>query len=203
MRQVVVVIRTTGPAPMHGARITELGAVELVDGRLGKVQHFSIAADPNAVPDRGRVPFSEAYAALITMLASSPLVTHDIEVLSRFLRAECQRSGIKYTIKRDQLVVDTWLLAKQRFPRQRHDLEAVARKLTISADQQATGATRDLQLLIGVVNKLDVKGGDKPPEVASPAVPSTPATAVAPPTAPTRSLGEKLAMCWRVLVGHA
>lgn len=202
MRQVVVVIRTTGPAPMHGARITELGAVELVDGRLGKLQHFSIAADPNAVPDRGRVPFSEAYAALINMLGSSPLVTHDIEVLSRFLRAECKRSGIKYTIKRDQIVVDTWLLAKQRFPRQRHDLEAVAKKLTISADQQATGAARDLQLLIGVANRLDLKGDDKPPE-AAPAAPSTPATPVAPPSPPTRSIGERLAMCWRVLVGQA
>lgn len=202
MRQVVVVIRTTGPAPMHGARITELGAVELVDGRLGKLQHFSIAADSNTVPERGRVPFSEAYATLITMLGSSPLVTHDVEVLSRFLRAECKRSGIKYTIKRDQIVVDTWLLAKQRFPRQRHDLEAVAKKLGVHASVGLVGTQRDVTLVAGVVTKLGTMAAIDPEEPAlSVTISSTPV--VNDSSIPTRSLAERLMLCWQILAGSA
>src|SRR5689334_10348479 len=125
MRHVAVAIKTTGPDPKEH-RISELAAVEVNDGALGQSLHLQIATD--ASPGIG---LPEALARWTKFVGVSEINVHDYYEFKRFLRPECARAGVEFAIAQGHRVVDTWRLAKERFPKQRHSLEAVTRKLRI------------------------------------------------------------------------
>jgi DNA polymerase-3 subunit epsilon len=201
MRRVAVAITTTGSAPMHGARVDELAAVEVIDDKPDKTVHFGIAIDTSTAPADGRVSFSEAYTALLALIGRDPVIAHDVYDLHRFLRAECKRAGIPHRIKRGHPVTDTLVQAKERFPRQRHDLETIAKKLSVVST--ATGVLRSLQLLSGIAHELQSAQSEQPVVLAVVEEAPAPVEGVGPILGSQRSLAARLALCWRVLIGEA
>jgi len=216
MRRVAVAMSTTGPEPKQGHRITELAAVEMNGDAIGETFHLRITQGTASEPGKTEVTFSEALARWMQFVAGSPLVVHDYYEFKRFLRAECQRESVGFDIARDYPLVDTWLLAKERFPRQRHGLTMVTRKLGIEANLAAWDALEAARMVARVASKLSsVKAADPAPPIAvkviAVAVDAPAANAEQPEselpiaTAPQvpRELGAWVGRLWRSLTGRA
>ena len=211
MRHVAVAIKTTGRDPKQH-RIAELAAVEMNDGVVGEILHLQIATDSVAGKSQGRLTFQAALARWTEFIAGRTIVVHDYYEFKRFLRAECARANARFDIARGHPMIDTWLLAKERFPKQKHSLDAVTRKLAIETNLAASDALETARIVARVaIMLMDIRGIHSR---SSPAIDEVPASlgeapalakpAATPPVSPPqRSLLERLTQCWRVLVGHA
>ena len=216
MRRVAVAMSTTGPEPKQGHRITELAAVEMNGGTTGETLHLRIMQGAASEPGKTGVTYSEALTRWTQFVAGSPLIVHDYYEFKRFLRAECQRESMGFDIARDYPVVDTWLLAKERFPRQRHGLTTVMRKLGIEANLAAWDALEAAKMVARVASKLSSMKAAEPAlrtavkviavAVAAPAAKAErPASELPIATAPQvpRELGVWVGRLWRALTGRA
>jgi DNA polymerase III epsilon subunit-like protein len=211
-----VAICTTGPEPKQGHRIAELAAVEIRDGITGEALHLRIAPNAATRSDEADTSFSESIAQWMQFVAGSPLVVHDYYEFKRFLRAECKRMGVGFDITRDYPVIDTWLLAKERFPRQRHGLAAVIRKLGIEANPTALDALTMARMIACVADRLSPADYVRPTQRAS-ATSASPSTGAVPAEQPCsttidvqgpmvlhqqQGLRARLERFWRQLTGR-
>jgi DNA polymerase III epsilon subunit-like protein len=135
------------------------------------------------------------------------MIVHDYYEFMRFLRAECAYAKMGFDIARDYPVTDTWLLAKQRFPKQRHSLDAVARKVGIESNLAASDALERVKMVARVAHKVEVMGSADsltahPVKTAVASSESTSSKVAVTPLA-QRSLGERSALCWRVFLDRA
>lgn len=106
---VIIDFETTGMSPQQGDRITEVGAVRIVDGCL--TERFQSLVRTGAwVPPfieqltgisnamlRSAPPATEVLPALACFIGRTPLVAHNASFDRRFLDAKLERQGMQRT----------------------------------------------------------------------------------------------------------
>ncbi len=169
MREVVLDTETTGLDPEQGHRIVEIGAVELIHHLpTGRTFHTYVNPERDVPADAERVhgltaaflarhpTFAEIVDDFLAFIADDPLVIHNAAFDLAFLNAELARCG------RDPIpasrAVDTVALAREKFPGQPANLDALCRRFGIDASARTLhGALLDSQLLAEVY--LHLLGG--------------------------------------------
>ena len=165
MRQVVLDTETTGLAADRGDRVVEIGCIELLERRpsgrtfhcyLNPDREFSAGAQEitgltlDFLADKPR--FHEVVEEFLAFVDGAELVIHNAAFDIGFLDAELARLGPQAGRMRERCaVVDSLLLARERYPGQRNSLDALCRRLGVdNAQRQLHGALLDAQLLTEV-----------------------------------------------------
>jgi DNA polymerase-3 subunit epsilon len=166
IRSVLFDTETTGLDPLLGDRVIEVAALELVND-LPTGRHFHALIDPqrDIPPDATRIhgitaahvagkPLFAAIAEeLVAFLGDGKLIAHNAPFDFGFLNAEFGRLGLA-SLHPDRMV-DTLVLAKQRFPGMPNSLDALCRRFDIDLSARTThNALLDCRLLADVYVEL-------------------------------------------------
>lgn len=172
MREIVLDTETTGLDPATGDRIAEIGAVELMNhlptgntlhryvnpGRAMPAEAFAV----HGLSDdflRDKPPFAEVAQDLVDFLGDATLVIHNAAFDMAFLNHELSRAG--HARIGSSRVIDTLLLARQRFPGSPASLDALCRRFGVDSSRRVRhGALLDCELLAEVY--LELLGGRQP-----------------------------------------
>src|SRR5215469_3193681 len=171
MRELVIDTETTGLDPNDGHRIVEVAVIELVNHLpTGRFFHRYINPDRD-MPEAAfaihgltreflvQHPVFAAHAdELIEFLGADQLVIHNAEFDLAFLNMELKRVGLRPLASP---VIDTLAIARQRFPGQPANLDALCRRFAIDLSaREKHGARIDGELLAAVY--LELIGGRQP-----------------------------------------
>ena len=165
MRQIVLDTETTGLEPDMGHRVIEIGAVELVNRRFTG-RHFHEYMNPDRDIDDGALEvhgltaaflsdkprFDEIAEAFLTFVDGAELIIHNAPFDLSFLDYELQRwrRGVP---KLDAVcgVTDSLILARQKHPGQKNNLDALCRRYHVDNSQRELhGALLDAEILADV-----------------------------------------------------
>lgn len=175
MREIVLDTETTGLEPDQGHRIIEVACVEILDRRMtGEV--FQKWVNPERDSEEGayavhrisddflrdKPVFRDIWPALREFVAGAQLVIHNAEFDLGFLDAELRRLGPElkdFLSETDCGCTDTLLMAREKYPGARNNLDALCERHKISAAERAEGhsAIVDARLLAQVY--LAMTGG--------------------------------------------
>tara|TARA_B110001450_G_scaffold190149_1_gene178347 strand:- start:88 stop:795 length:708 start_codon:yes stop_codon:yes gene_type:complete len=169
MRELVLDTETTGLDFDNGDRIVEIGVIELENHiQTGKYFHCYInperKSDPKAEKVHGLTQdflsdkplFNEIAEELVKFISNSNIIIHNAAFDVGFLNSELLKCNM-LEINED-LVIDTLVLAKQKFIGQSVSLDALCRKYNIDiSDRKVHGALKDAKLLSLVY--LELIGG--------------------------------------------
>lgn len=151
-RFVVLDFETTGLNPAHGARVIEVSAREIIDGRMG--QEFLTFIDPGVrVPAevtqitgittamlKGAPGSNNVMKELAAFIGSSPVVGHNVGFDRKFLENEAGA----YLGGRNIRTLCTMLLARRVFPgRSSYRLSHIASQVGISLPERLHRASAD------------------------------------------------------------
>ena len=171
-RALVLDTETTGLDPATGDRVIEVAAIELVNLMpTGRVYHVVIDPERDIPPEaskvhgftiemlRGKPKFAEIVTGLLDFLGDAPIVAHNAPFDFGFLDAELVRAGHP-PLDRARMV-DSLMLAKQRYPGMPNSLDALCRRLGVdNSMRDSHNALLDVQLLAQVY--LELMGGRQP-----------------------------------------
>ena len=162
MRQIILDTETTGLDWKKGNRIVEIGCVELLERRpSGRSFHRYLRPDCAFEPGAQEVTgltldfladqpvFEEVVEEFLAFVDDAELVIHNASFDLGFLDYELSRLGGRHGRMSDRsAVVDTLLLARERFPGQRNSLDALCKRLGVdNSHRQLHGALLDAQIL--------------------------------------------------------
>lgn len=171
MRQIVLDTETTGIGHEHGHRIIEIGCLELVSRQLTG-QHFHVYLNPERAVDEGafrvhglsndflqdKPLFKDVFNDLLTFIDDAELIIHNAPFDVGFLNAEFKHLQYGKKIEDHCDVLDTLVLAKQKHPGQRNNLDALCKRYSIdNTNREWHGALLDAELLAQVY--LAMTGG--------------------------------------------
>ena len=159
MRQIVLDTETTGLDPLQGHRIIEIGAVELVNRRLtGNNYHVYLnpdrPIDSEAIAVHGitnqflkdKPRMTEIAEQFLIYLGDAELIIHNAKFDIGFINAELSR--LQKALSSDLRVIDTLLLARERHPGQKNNLDALCKRYNIdNSKRELHGALLDANLL--------------------------------------------------------
>ena len=173
LREIVFDTETTGLDPTTGDRLVEIGAVELVNHiPTGKTYHQYINPERDVPEEVVKVHgLTEEYLKSFPVFADIAqdwidfigddgiLVAHNASFDMKFTNYELKRAGFEeYQWDR---VVDTLEIARNKFPGQRNNLDALCKRFNIDNSARTFhGALLDAQLLAEVY--LELLGGAEP-----------------------------------------
>lgn len=175
MRQIVLDTETTGLEAGKGHRIIEIGAVELAERRpTGRTFHRYVnpqrAIDDGALAVHGissefladKPTFAEIAREFVDFVAGAELVIHNAAFDVSFLDAEFTIAGAAFGQLRDHArVLDTLLLAREKYPGQKNSLDALCKRLNVdNSHRDLHGALLDAQLLADVYLAMTGGQGD-------------------------------------------
>lgn len=162
MRQVVLDTETTGLDPAQGHRVIEIGCVEIVNRKLTN-KHFHCYLNPDREIDAAAI---EVHGITSAFLADKPrfyqleqefldfvrgaeLVIHNAPFDIGFLDAELARSDAgNHPMSAHCGVLDSLLLAREKHPGQRNNLDALCKRYGIDNTQRTLhGALLDAEIL--------------------------------------------------------
>ncbi len=189
MREIALDTETTGLDPNSGHRIVEIGAVEMINHvRTGN--HFHVYLNPERdMPQEAeqvhglsieflhdKPLFSDVAASFIEFMQDSLLVIHNAQFDMKFLNAELAR--LKRPVLSMERTLDTVLMARQKYPGQPANLDALCKRFSIDLSARSKhGALLDAELLAEVY--LELRGGRQSmlglEAAASPVRPESPA----------------------------
>ncbi|AAO29067.1 DNA polymerase III subunit epsilon [Xylella fastidiosa subsp. fastidiosa] len=164
-RQIVLDTETTGLEWSKGNRIVEIGAVELLDRRLsGDKFHRYLKPDVSFESGAQEVTgltmefladkpeFSMIADKFLAYINGAELIIHNAAFDLGFLDYELSRLGSQYGKITDRAsVLDTLVMARERYPGQRNSLDALCKRLGVdNAHRQLHGALLDAQILADV-----------------------------------------------------
>lgn len=166
MRQVILDTETTGLSWEKGNRVVEIGCIELVERRPTR-RHFQRYLNPEREMEPGAAEvtgltwdflrdkprFAEVVDEFLDFIRGAELVIHNAAFDVGFLNSELARLGSQYGRIDDHAagVLDTLALSKQRFPGQRHSLDALCKRLGVDNGHRTLhGALLDAELLADV-----------------------------------------------------
>jgi DNA polymerase-3 subunit epsilon len=165
MRQIALDTETTGLEVQRGHRVIEIGAVELEERRVTR-RTFHTYLNPDRAIDEGarevtgiadeflldKPRFHEVVDDFLAFIEGAELIIHNAAFDVGFLDAELQRAGAGYGRVSDHArVLDTLLMARERYPGQRNNLDALCRRLGVdNAHRDLHGGLLDAQLLAEV-----------------------------------------------------
>ena len=164
MRQVVLDTETTGLSAEKGHRVIEIGCIELVERRPTGAR-FHRYLNPEREIDQGALEvhgiteeflrdkprFAEVAAELLAFIDGAELVIHNAAFDVAFLDAELERLGGGDRVATRARVIDTLLLARDRYPGQKNSLDALCKRLGVdNSHRELHGALLDAALLAEV-----------------------------------------------------
>lgn len=170
MREIVFDTETTGFDSQGLDRITELGAIELIDWLpTGRQFHAFLDPHPREVPPkvveltgltseflRGKPKFEEKADEFLAFIGDAPLIAHNAMFDMGFINAElrrCDRTEIPTA-----RFIDTLEMAHQKFPGSPASLDALCKRFDINLSaRDKHGAIIDSELLARVY--LELRGG--------------------------------------------
>jgi DNA polymerase III subunit epsilon len=194
-RAVVLDTETTGLEPLQGDRVLEVAAIEIIN-LIPTGREFHALIDPQRdIPEdatrvhgftremlRGKPLFPEILPGLLDFLAEDPIIAHNATFDFGFLDAEFDRAGAT-RLDRARMV-DTLVLARERFPGLPNSLDALCRRYGVDLSARTThNALLDVRLLAEV--HLHLRGGRQPGLALAERRVQTPATADGTPVART------------------
>ena len=166
IREICFDTETTGLDPDAGDRLVEIGCVELIDNeRTGKYFHEIINPERD-IPEevvkihgisndtvKDKPTFKDIVDEFIKFVDNSTLVAHNAPFDMKFLNSEFDRLGIP-RLKNE--VVDSLMLAKEKFPGQKNNLDALCKRFNVDASKRVFhGALLDAELLADVYVELN------------------------------------------------
>ncbi|MCC2625835.1 MAG: dnaQ [Burkholderiales bacterium] len=163
-RQLILDTETTGLAPEDGHRIIEFAALEVINRKLtGNQLHIYI--NPEREIDAGATKihgitnehvkdkpvFSHVAKDIIEFIQGSELIIHNAKFDIGFLDHHLQKEGHNKTSAYISGVVDTLIMARQKFPGGKNNLDALCDRFNISrSHRDFHGALVDCRLLLDV-----------------------------------------------------
>ncbi len=172
MRQIVLDTETTGLEPQQGHKIIEIGCVELINRRLtGRHYHQYIRPDRDI--DEGAIEvhgitnefladkplFADVVEEFLAFVDGAELIIHNAPFDVGFINHELTLTGRDYgTINERCRVLDTLVMARQKHPGQKNNLDALCRRYMVDNSQRDLhGALLDAEILADVF--LAMTGG--------------------------------------------
>jgi len=166
MREIVFDTETTGLSPQGGDRMVEIGCVEMFNRvETGRTFHSyfnprrpmpSEAEAVHGLSDRflsDKPDFGDVCESLLEFVGDSPLVAHNASFDFGFLNHELGTCGRPLVCTRR--MVDTLVLARQKFPGAKHSLDALCTRFGVDRSLRIKhGALIDAQLLAQVYVEL-------------------------------------------------
>ncbi len=169
MRQIVLDTETTGLSPKMQHRVTEIGCVELINRKAtGRV--FQTYLNPERELDekaaeisglswsflRDKPKFIEIADKLIDFIDGAELIIHNAPFDLGFLDYELELSAhIWGPVINNCSVIDTLVLAKNMFPGQRNNLDALCKRYNVdNSNRKYHGALLDSELLAEVYLRM-------------------------------------------------
>lgn len=162
MRQVVLDTETTGLDPAQGHRVIEIGCVEIINRKLTN-KHFHCYLNPDREIDAAAI---EVHGITSAFLADKPrfyqleqefldfvrgaeLIIHNAPFDIGFLDAELARSDAGNQPMASHCgILDSLLLAREKHPGQRNNLDALCKRYGIDNTQRTLhGALLDAEIL--------------------------------------------------------
>lgn len=164
-RQIVLDTETTGLEVSAGHRVVEIGAIEII-GRQRSGKRFHHYVNPEREIDEGALKvhgltraflsdkpcFSDIADEFLAFVAGAEILIHNAAFDCAMLDAEFARlSPPRPRLADHARIVDTLVLARERFPGQRNRLDDLCKRLDVDAsDRQLHGALLDASLLAEV-----------------------------------------------------
>lgn len=160
-RQIILDTETTGIGHDSGHRIIEIGCLELVERRLtGEQFHVYLnpdrAIEPGAMKVHGikneflidKPRFPDILEDFIAFVKGAELIIHNAPFDMGFLNAELKRAQYPQKLETHCRVLDTLVLAKEKHPGQRNNLDALCRRYdVVNSHRKLHGALLDSELL--------------------------------------------------------
>jgi len=175
MRQIVLDTETTGLEVGKGHRIIEIGCVELAQ-RRPTGRNFHRYLNPGRVFDEGALAvhgidnefladkprFAEIAREFLDYIAGAELIIHNADFDVGFLDAELNLTDAALgRIAQHARVLDTLTLARERYPGQKNNLDALCKRLNVdNRHRDLHGALLDAQLLAEVYLAMTGGQGD-------------------------------------------
>ncbi len=175
MRQIVLDTETTGLEARRGHRVIEIGCVELA-GRRPSGRSFHRYLNPERDIDDGafavhgisneflrdKPRFADIAAEFLEFISGAEIIAHNAVFDIGFLEVELEAAGLAPGCLRERVrVLDTLVLAREKYPGQRNNLDALCRRLGVDASQRELhGALLDAQLLTEVYLAMTAGQGD-------------------------------------------
>lgn len=179
MRQIVLDTETTGLEHTQGHRLIEIGCVELINRRLTG-RHFHRYINPEREIDAGAIEvhgitnemladkprFAQIVDEMLDFVRDAELIIHNAPFDIGFLNCELALLGRSERIEQLCGVVDTLVLARQRHPGQKNNLDALCNRYGVDNSQRELhGALLDAEILADVY--LAMTGGQTALALAS------------------------------------
>jgi DNA polymerase III subunit epsilon len=165
MRQIVLDTETTGLEVRQGHRLIEIACVEMVE-RRPTGRHYQTYLNPDRAIDEGarevtgiadeflldKPHFEDVVEEFLAFIKGSELIIHNATFDVGFLDAELARAGAQYGRISDHCpVLDTLVMARERYPGQRNSLDALCKRLGVdNSARDLHGGLIDAQLLADV-----------------------------------------------------
>ena len=163
-RQIAIDTETTGLEVKEGHRLIEVACVELIDRRItGSTYHCYInperSIDAGAVAVHGlnetfladKPLFADIAEEFIQYIQEAELIIHNAPFDVGFLQRELKLCRRKEILQDGWSVIDTLVMARQKYPRQKNNLDALCKRLSVdNSERHYHGALIDAQLLAKV-----------------------------------------------------
>ena len=156
---------TTGLDPSQGHKVIEIGCVELIDRKLTGV-HYQCYLDPERDIDSGaeevhgisrefltgKPRFYQIESEFLSFIEGAELIIHNAPFDVGFIDSELSQTSSQITSITDRCeVLDSLVLAKQKHPGQRNNLDALCRRYSVDNTQSTLhGALLDAEILADV-----------------------------------------------------
>ena len=166
MREIILDIETTGLEYKEGHRVIEIGCIELNNKEVGASYHQYINPSKTLTEDNIKIHgitneyltdkplFDEIADDFLAFIRESPIIAHNASFDVGFLNFELEKLSKPKIAK--VRVIDTMIVARQRFPGQQISLNALIKKLKINTfiNRDQHGALKDAKLLTDVYLEL-------------------------------------------------
>ena len=175
MRQIVLDTETTGLEPSKGHRIIEIGCVELENRKLtGRHYHQYIqperdieaqAMEVHGITNeylKGKPTFIQVMDEFMAFVDGAELIIHNAPFDVGFINNELAKYGAKkyQNITHYCGVIDTLVMARQKHPGQKNNLDALCKRYGVDNSQRDLhGALLDSEILADVY--LLMTGGQR------------------------------------------
>ncbi|MDR0942792.1 MAG: DNA polymerase III subunit epsilon [Holosporales bacterium] len=169
MRELALDTETTGLSFIDGDKIIEIGCVEIVDKKItGPTFHTYVNPQREVSSAAAEIsgltysflkqfkPFPEVCQEFLEFVADDKLVIHNAPFDIGFLNNELSLIGISPL--QNNRVVDTLVMAKEKYPGSPSTLDALCRRFSINSTLRTKhGALIDAELLAAVYINMSVE----------------------------------------------
>ena len=166
MREIILDIETSGLDYKDGHRVIEIGCIELNQKEVGSHFHQYINPLKTLTEENMKIHgitnefledkplFEDVADDFLSFIQDSFIIAHNANFDVGFLNHELEKIS-KPTIDKDR-VVDTVVIARNRFPGQQVNLDALVKKLKVNTliDREFHGALKDAKILTDVYLEL-------------------------------------------------